>query len=85
MPCRLSALIPALVAGALAGAGVGWLLSLGEWSITGDRAVFGFSGPGYIACVVAGATMGAVLAYRSARRSGSPSCATPGIAPPNRD
>jgi|GEM_PF-1128561 hypothetical protein len=81
MPCRLSALIPAIVAGALAGGGTGWLLSMAEWILTGDRAVFGFGSPGYITLVCAGAAAGALIAYRTARRSNSASCVA---APPGR-
>lgn len=74
MPCRLSQLIPAIVAGALVGAGTGWSISIAEWTITGDRAVFGFDGVGYIAVIILGGLTGAVLAWRAARACGSTAC-----------
>jgi len=77
MPCRLSSLIPAIVAGALVGAGIGWLISMAEWAITSDRTVFGFGGAGYIAVIILGGLTGAVLAWRAAR-TGGPSACKPG-------
>ena len=77
MPCRLSSLIPAIVAGALVGAGIGWLVSMAEWAITGDRTVFGFGGAGYITIIILGGLTGAVLAWR-APRTGGPSACEPG-------
>lgn len=85
MPCRLSSLIPAIVAGALAGAGIGWLISMAEWAITGDRPIFGFGGAGYISLVIAGAIIATLLAYRSARRAGPASCAGPPLGHPRDD
>lgn len=85
MPCRLSSLIPAIVAGALVGAGTGWLISMAEWAITGDRAIFGFGGGGYLLLVLAGAIIAALLAYRSAVRAGPASCASPPLGQPRDD
>lgn len=64
MPCRLSALIPALVAGALVGAGVAWAISMAEWMLTGNQAVFGLGRPGYIALALAGAVAIAIASTR---------------------
>ncbi|MGB1712120.1 MAG: hypothetical protein ACPHP1_06085 [Miltoncostaeaceae bacterium] len=77
MPCRLSSLVPAIVAGALVGAGIGWLISMAEWAITGDRTAFGVRGVGYIAVIILGGLTGAVLAWRAAR-TGGPSACKPG-------
>ena len=77
MPCRLSSLVPAIVAGALVGAGIGWLISMAKRAITGDRTVFGFGGVGYIAVIILGGLTGAVLAWRAAR-TGGPSACKPG-------
>lgn len=74
MPCRLSSLIPAIVAGALVGAGIGWLASMAEWALTGDRTMFGFGGVGYIAMIILSGLTGAVLAWRAAPDSGPTSC-----------
>ena len=74
MPCRLSSLIPAIIAGALVGAGTGWLISMAEWAITGDRAVFGFGAAGYITVIILGGLTGAVLAWRAARADGPSAC-----------